>query len=1001
MNRILIYWILLFCFFSADTTSAQPYFQQEVNYRISVTLDDVQHTIRGNEEIVYKNNSTKTLTEIYFHLWPNAYKNENTVLAKTQFKRGQFLINDRDEENGFIDSLDFRINGSSAEWRLLKDTIDVAIIKLPSSLLPGQQITITTPFFVKLPSASISRLGHNGQAYFLTQWYPKPAVFDRTGWHYMPYLDMGEFYSEFGSFDVSITLPANYVVAATGELQDQKELEYLDSLDRSTRRIEQFQKNTDFPPSSAERKTLRFIQDNVHDFAWFADKRWHVLKDQFRLPSGRLVTSYSMFTNVEAEYWKQAPLYIKRSVLNFSKRIGDYPYAVVTAVDVNDASGNGMEYPMITPIGNYGDSAELEKTIAHEVAHNWFYGILGSNEREHAWMDEGMTQFYELTYIDMFYPANSRHRIDQLNLDLISYSNKLRNVNQWQRSYYIYALLARANYDMKPALSSEKYNYRNYRMTSYNKISVSFAHLRDYLGESLFDSCVQLYFAEWKFRHPSPADHRAVFERVSGKDLSWFYDGILNSTEKSDYGLCKLQARTDGKKQIKINKKGKLQQPISLSAFRNDSLIEQQWIQSASDTTVEITCANCTEFRLDAEKNSLDLNRSNNFLKSTGLLKRAESITFRLGTSVTEEEKRQIYYLPLVGGNAYNHLLVGAALHNVSVFQKKFEYVLMPMYGTRTGDLNGGGNLIYRFFPKGKVYQVNLSTGLSSYGTGDVFYGRETQRFIKSDNRINFLFLPQDRSGRKQTEIQLRHIYLEKTIPVEYRRGNSVALNFGEVTFSLTDPNPLKRSVSKLIAQGNKEYVRLSLELERFFNYGSEKKGLTTRFFAGWMSIDKNTTPTFDYRMRLSGRSGPDDYLFEEPFMGRGKMDDDFYSRQFLVTDAGFKSPTLFYRLADQWMTGLNLTTTLPGLIPFRLFYNVGTMNDAKTSYIDNRISWEGGIDLPLLKNVLTVYLPLFYSNDVKYVIEQSNWKRSDLIRFELRLNNLNPVQALRNAYKN
>jgi len=205
-----IFWPLVYA-------SSQEYFQQEVNYEIQVALDDIRHELNGFESVEYINNSPDTLRFLYFHLWPNAYSNNNTALAKEIFARdGKGKLFNDPELKGFIDSLAFKVDGLDVRWDLLSETPDICKIILNEPLKPGDTILITTPFHVKIPKGVTSRLGHIGESYQITQWYPKPAVYDRRGWHQMPYLDQGEFYSEFGRFDVSITLPANYVVGATG-----------------------------------------------------------------------------------------------------------------------------------------------------------------------------------------------------------------------------------------------------------------------------------------------------------------------------------------------------------------------------------------------------------------------------------------------------------------------------------------------------------------------------------------------------------------------------------------------------------------------------------------------------------------------------------------------------------------------------------------------------------------------------------------------------------------
>ena len=209
----------------------KEYFQQDVAYDINVQLDDENHTLSAFEKITYTNNSPDTLQFIWFHLWPNAYKNDSSALAHQFLHLGSTRFKyTKEKDRGYIDSLDFSVDSVNAKWDYHPEWIDVAKVTLPKPLLPKGTVTIETPFFVKLPKV-ISRLGHTGKHYEITQWYPKPAVYDKNGWHPMPYLNMGEFYSEFGSFDVKITLPRNYRIMATGDLVNgETELAWLDSL---------------------------------------------------------------------------------------------------------------------------------------------------------------------------------------------------------------------------------------------------------------------------------------------------------------------------------------------------------------------------------------------------------------------------------------------------------------------------------------------------------------------------------------------------------------------------------------------------------------------------------------------------------------------------------------------------------------------------------------------------------------------------------------------------
>ncbi len=188
--------LILICYGLDGFTQNDNYWQQETNYNIRVWLDDHNNTLKGTVDIEYVNHSPDTLSFIWFHLWPNAYKNESTALAKQLKATGRKKV--RNADRGFIDSLSFTVDKQAAIIIADSSHIDITKLQLPSPLFPGDTIRIHTPFFVKLPSY-YSRSGHYVQQYMICQWHPKPAVYDRKGWHAMPYLDQGEFYTHIGN----------------------------------------------------------------------------------------------------------------------------------------------------------------------------------------------------------------------------------------------------------------------------------------------------------------------------------------------------------------------------------------------------------------------------------------------------------------------------------------------------------------------------------------------------------------------------------------------------------------------------------------------------------------------------------------------------------------------------------------------------------------------------------------------------------------------------------
>jgi hypothetical protein len=998
---------------------ASNYFQQEVNYTIHVILNDRKHTLDADETIIYKNNSPVILKELYFHLWPSAYKDKNTILAKEIFRSGDDrMLSAEETDFGYIDSLDFSVNGEKVKWSLLPDTIDVCKIVLNKPLSPNDSIIISTPFHVKIPSASLSRLGHDGQAYYITQWYPKPAVFDNNGWNYFPYLDQGEFYSEFGMFDVDITLPENYLLAATGILQSANEKAWLNMQDSIARSIKSFPVKDSIPASSKKLKTVSFHQSNIHDFAWFADKSWHVLKEEIELPpTNRKINSWTFFNNNEAELWLKVPQYIYEAVNFYSGLVGEYPFESITMVDVKNAMGNGMEYPMIAAIGEYGDSFQLELTILHEAGHNWFYGILGSNERCHPWMDEGINNFYETRYVYTKYKGDPLHQNDNMNFNAGYYIRLQTLVNHRKKQYLRYLANARINNDQVPDQCAEKFSVYNYHGSVYYKTSISIDYLKTYLGDSLFDGCMKHYYEEWKFRHPEPVDMQIAFERYSNKKLDWLFNGLLETNKKLDYKIIHAGLKAGDLAEAEIKNNKEIHSPVSISTLKDNKIIETQWIEGfIGNTKIEMSCKSCDAIKIDAENKSPELYQENNHSRVKGIFRKTEKLKLSFGLNKYDPEHTIINYFPVIGWNNYNKLMAGAVIHNISPYEQKFEYTLMPLYAFGTNNIAGGGNLSYHIYPVNSVIQrIEIRSGISHYALGNDFYESLNNDFTysnklyftKIDSRISFSFLQKNPQEHYKSQIMIRNIFINRDIPYQFNYApDNINLNYWQVEFKRENTNPLNASLQRINVTVNEDFINLSGEAKKFITYGKRNKGFGIRFFGGIVDIS-NTSSGIDYKMSLSGRSGPSydltgmgsgDYLYDEVFLGRSESSG-LLAHQYVNDYAGFRTPTMFYRESEKWMFGLNTSTTLPGFIPFRLFADLGTFYNSDQDGAYSHVSWELGVDLPVIKDIFIISLPFAYSKDIKYVIDRENLKTSDLVRFELHLNLLNPLTFVKNVY--
>ncbi|MFQ6604577.1 MAG: M1 family metallopeptidase [Fidelibacterota bacterium] len=669
---------LVWGFFMMSLMMATDYFQQNIAYTIQVTLNDTNHTLQAHEKLTYTNHSPDTLNFIWFHLWPNAYKNDQTALERQLKKRySTRMAYAKDDERGYIDSLNFTSDGVVLDWSYHPDWIDAAKVKLAAPLYPGESVTIETPFFVKIPKV-FSRLGHTGQHYEITQWYPKPAVYDRNGWHVMPYLDQGEFYSEFGSYDVFITLPADYRIMATGDLVDgDAEYSWLDSLAKEGDALyelpEKELKKKLKTLRKAERssdglKTIHFHQIKVHDFAWFADWKWIVRKGElFLADSTRSVTLWSMYLPKNAELWEKSIEYIHDAGYWYSKFYGDYPYNHITAVDGDMSAGGGMEYPNITVISSSGSKDILEFVIMHEVGHNWFYGILGSDEREHPWMDEGLNEYSNFRYWNIKY--HDRDGAIILSEKIQSKLGVGRGLQMhWAMGYARYSSIASVGYDQALNLYSEAYTPGNYGSMVYGKTALMMWFLQHYLGEETMNRAMQAYYEKWKFKHPAPEDFRAAFQAVTDKDLSWFWQDAMNSVKTIDYALKKEKDRY-----ILVNK-GTMSTPVEIAYYdKIGNELSRTWIPIKNQSiplAVPITAARIV---IDPDEYMPDIDRTNNATR--------RPLKFTFVFDQPDYYTTHVNWLPwLFAWNQYNGFTPGLMLYSGFIPGYRYGISILPMW---------------------------------------------------------------------------------------------------------------------------------------------------------------------------------------------------------------------------------------------------------------------------------------------------------------------------------
>ncbi|HAD14357.1 MAG TPA: hypothetical protein DCF33_18195 [Saprospirales bacterium] len=1021
------------CLFVWYTTmsNAQPtngYFQQKVDYVIKATLHDTTHTLDAEIQFTYQNNSPNALQEIWVHLWGNAYQNRKTAFCKQQLKSGdrEYYFSKPEDRGGFS-GLDFRVDGQQASWKIDPNNPDIAVVTLSRPLATGQKITVSTPFTLKIP-ASFSRLGHVETSYQMPQWYPKPAVYDHKGWHAMPYLNMGEFYSEFGSFDVTLTLPDNYVVGATGLLQTGSEILFLQKKEAETRELlsqKEPHKTAKYPASSSRMKTIRYTADLVHDFAWFADKRFMVLKDTARLASGKSVDCWAMFRmskeskmgRGQSKYWEKGAFYVRRAVEFYSEHVGEYPYPQATAVHSALSAGGGMEYPMITVIGNSDSAQDLDDVITHEVGHNWFYGFLASNERDHPFMDEGFNTYYESRYMKKYYGKFGPANLPKVLLDESKQGSLMETG---------YLLLAREHKDTPPDSHSDSFTSLAYGLEVYMKTALVLDWLEKSVGTEKFDAAMKDYYRNWQFSHPYPEDLKASFKQ-NGINADWFFQS-MQTRDQLDLKISSVKpakARTDGNfglgaKQVNgyhlfIKNKGSLDAPFPVTALQEGKPVSTRWftqgdIERSSGVFFQTDSADA--FEIDYERVTLDINRKNNFRKTGGLFPGMRPLEYRLFAPVQNTRKNTLAIIPWIGWNNADKTMLGLMIYNPPVPSRKFQYYLLPGYGLGTGQWVGAGNLRYQFFPGGIFPKVAVSLRYKSFHTGQRQDGDITDRFTR--------WMPQVRAQLRSSRPAFEHALVFRTLLLErdYQRiaseQNATQKNtIYELRYEGEQwkaPHPFKYQVA-LEAQDytdqferNDQYIRLAAEWQQKFFY-QEKRKITLRVFAG--AFLQNSRSDFypnEYSLTLAPQ-GINDYRFDQLYLARTGANH-LLGRQVSQSDGGFKGPISSILpgqtgLSNQYLVTMNLMADLPFKLPLRLpvkpYFDLGYFKDGSPDADQNQpFVWSGGLALSFFKGGLEFYFPIYSSKTLQDAYQEASGANyAKMISWSMRLNFQEPMKLI------
>ncbi len=587
--------------------------QQAIKYKMDIEVDSENNQYAGHQYVQYYNNSPDTLNRIFYHLYFNAFQpnsmmdTRSRTIADPDGRVLDRIQNLKENEIGFHKILSLTQNGKKTNYEVVGTILEV---DLAEPILPGESALMDMRYVSQVP-LQVRRSGRDnkeGIRLSMSQWYPKVCEYDYQGWHTNPYVGR-EFHGVWGDFDVKITIDKDYIIGATGVLQNAENIGY------------GYQKNVGKEPKKKGKSlTWHFLAENVHDFVWAADPDYTHTK--ITAHDGTVLHFLFQPGEDTSENWAQLPDAMDEALKWINKNYGKYPYPVYSFIQGGDG---GMEYPMATLITGKRKWSSLVGVSIHELMHSWYQMILGTNEALYPWMDEGFTSY--------------------ASAETMNYLKKKGKIpGELRDNPTLGAVRSYANFTqtgMEEPLSTHADHYmtnRAYGLASYVKGSATLAQLQYIIGKKDFQSALLRYYDTWKFKHPNTNDFIRIMEKESNLELDWFKEYWVNTTHQIDYAVDTLINRSAKTTEIVLSRQGVFPMPIDLTinykdgssskhniALRmmrgnkgSDSFtyekIEEDWpwTHPTYSLTIDSPIGNITSVIIDESKRMADVNLDNN-----------------------------------------------------------------------------------------------------------------------------------------------------------------------------------------------------------------------------------------------------------------------------------------------------------------------------------------------------------------------------------------------------
>jgi len=912
------------------------YIHGQTSINITAVLNDSTRIFNIEQEIVYENTSGVSLPEIYLNDWANSFKDKGTPLARRfaedYIRRFHFA---REEERGYTKIYSITTESSqSLAWERPDGAPDILKINLLQPVLPGEQVTIKLLYQVKIPSDKFTRFGYDDQGNLkLKYWYITPGVFDGT-WQVYSDKNLGNQY----------TVPANISV----KLSTRPHLYVVTSL------------NVDKTLTENGYKTTYFSGENIVNSQLYLT-RTSVL-EVFDINS-RLV-----ITNIEdGGIMPGVKGVILNRILKFLEtRLGAYPHKqlMVTRDDYlnNPVYGLNQLPQFIRPFpdGFQYDIKQL-KTLTDQYLKNTIF----LNPREEKWVYDAIHISLMIDYVETYYP----------DMDLLGSLSDIIGIRwfhaarlQFNDQYpLLYMHMARMNLDQALVTPQDSLVKFNKNIANAYKAGTGLKYLEDFLNGETVKTSVEEFYKQNILKPTGSDEFRRILEKNAGKDISWFFEDYVGTSDKIDFNIKSVKRRQDSL-EVTIGNKRNNNMPVSLYGLKDGEVVYKTWVENTSrDPVITIPRANIERLALNYEGVIPEVNQRNNYHRVTTLLHKP--IQFRLFEDIEDPRYTQLFFMPEFSFNIYDGVAIGPKIYNETFLNRNLSFTVAPKYGFNSNTVVGSASVSNtHYYDNDNLFAVRygISGVRFSYGYG-LFYEKFTPSLVLSFRN------PYLRDNERQS-LLIRNINVRRDknplAPIDHPDYNVFNVRYNYSDTNLTDY--ITGGIDYELAK-NFSKVSVTAEYRKLFR---NNRQINLRLFAGsFLYNDERDNDYFSFAL-----DRPTDYLFDYNYYGRSQGSG-LFSQQIIMAEGGFKSQ-LEPHFANDWITTLNASTNI-----WKWIYAYGDVGLVKNHRISPKFLYDSGIRVSLVQDYFEVFLPV-YSN-LGWEVAQDNYDQKIRFIVTLDLNTL------------